>query len=92
VCAFLCTGISEPLPVAETFTFEAEDGRQLTHLAKLDTLVTVVDGFNFFRDYTNGATLQDKRMGAFSGDERAVVDLLVDQIEFANGGFEPAGR
>ena len=47
------TGISEPLPVAETFTFEAEDGKSLNEVAQLDTMVTVVDGFNFLRDYSS---------------------------------------
>jgi hypothetical protein len=89
LCFLLCdglpAGIAEPLPVAETFTFDAEDGNQLMQHAKLDTTVTVVDGYNFYRDYTNGETLADRHMDAYKGDERAVVDLLVDQIEFADG-------
>ncbi len=86
----LLVGIAEPLPVAETFTFDADDGKQLMRHASLDTTVTVVDGFNFFRDYTNGETLADRHMDAYKGDDRAVVDLLVDQIEFADGSFRVA--
>ena len=78
------TGIAEPLPVAETFTFTDEQGRSLGDLARLDTIVTVVDAFNFWRDYGSGETLVDRQQARDEADDRCVVDLLVDQIEFAN--------
>ena len=78
------TGISEPLPVAETFTFEDEDGRSLSDVAELDTMVTVVDAGNFMRDFGSWDDLADRRIGLDDEDDRNVVDLLVDQLEFAN--------
>jgi G3E family GTPase len=78
------TGISEPLPVAETFTFEDEDGQSLSRFARLDTMVTVVDGFNFLRDYRSTDSLQARGESLGEADERSVVDLLVDQIEFCD--------
>jgi len=78
------TGISEPLPVAETFTFEDEEGRSLNDLARLDTMVTVVDAFNFLRDFGSPDSLVDRRQSRDEQDDRCVVDLLVDQIEFAD--------
>lgn len=78
------TGISEPLPVAETFTFEDESGERLADYAELDTMVTVVDAGNFLTDYTSWDDLTDRRVGLSEEDKRNVVDLLVDQIEFAN--------
>lgn len=78
------TGISEPLPVAETFTFTDEEGRCLNDLARLDTMVTVVDAFNFFRDFGSQDSLVDRRQARDEQDDRCVVDLLVDQIEFAD--------
>jgi G3E family GTPase len=78
------TGIAEPLPVAETFTFEDEQGRSLSSLAKLDTMVTVVDALNFSRDYFSMDELADRGMSLGDDDTRTVVDLLVDQIEFAD--------
>ncbi len=78
------TGISEPLPVAETFTFADETGRSLGEIARLDTMVTVVDAFNFLRDYQSPDELSDRDLALGEEDERTVVDLLVDQIEFAN--------
>jgi G3E family GTPase len=78
------TGISEPLPVAETFTFADEEGRGLSDLARLDTMVTVVDAFNFLRDFGSGDSLVDRRQARDGADDRCVVDLLVDQIEFAD--------
>lgn len=78
------TGISEPMPVAETFTFADETGRSLSSLAELDTMVTVVDAANFFREYGSMDDLADRRMGTNEDDHRIIVDLLVDQIEFAN--------
>ncbi len=78
------TGVSEPLPVAETFTFTDENGKSLSDFARLDTLVTVVDAYNFLRDYATSEDLVERGIGAGPGDTRTVVDLLVDQIEFAD--------
>lgn len=78
------TGISEPLPVAETFTFEDENGVSLNEFARLDTMVTVVDAFNFLKDYTCYDSLQQRGESLGEEDERNVVDLLIDQIEFCD--------
>ncbi|MGB1869138.1 MAG: zinc metallochaperone GTPase ZigA [Porticoccaceae bacterium] len=78
------TGISEPLPVAETFTFADEDGVSLSDVADLDTMVTVVDGVNFLKDYDEAKYLQDTGESLGEEDERSVADLLVDQVEFAD--------
>jgi G3E family GTPase len=78
------TGVSEPLPVAETFTFAGPDGVCLGDLARLDTMVTVVDAFNFLRDFGSLDELRDRDLAVSEEDERTVVDLLVDQIEFAD--------
>ncbi len=78
------TGISEPLPVAETFTFADEDGVSLSDIAKLDTMVTLVDAVNFLKDYDEAKYLQDTGESLGEEDERSVADLLVDQIEFAD--------
>lgn len=78
------TGISEPLPVAETFTFEDEDGLSLSDVARLDTMVTVVDAVNFLTDYDEAKQLQDTGESLGEEDERSVADLLVDQVEFAD--------
>lgn len=78
------TGISEPLPIAETFTFAEEDGTSLGDVAKLDTMVTVVDGYNFLKDYSSQDMLASRGESLGEEDERTVVDLLVDQIEFCN--------
>lgn len=78
------TGISEPLPVAETFTFEAEDGKSLNEVAQLDTMVTVVDGFNFLRDYSSQDSVQERGESLGEEDERNVVDLLIEQVEFCD--------
>ena len=78
------TGISEPLPVAETFTFEDEEGNSLSHLADLDTMVTVIDAGNFIKDFGSWDELADRRIGVSDEDDRNIVDLLVDQVEFAN--------
>ena len=78
------TGISEPLPVAETFTFADEKGVSLSDVAKLDTMVTVVDAVNFLKDYEDARYLQDTSESLGEDDERNVADLLVDQIEFAD--------
>ena len=77
-------GISEPLPVAETFTFADENGVSLSDVADLDTMVTVVDAVNFLKDYDEAKSLKDKGESLGEDDERSVADLLVDQIEFAD--------
>lgn len=79
------SGISEPLPVAQTFTYQDEEkGTDLSKLSRLDTLVTVVDCFNFLRDFSSIETLQDRQVTDMEGDVRTIVNLLTDQIEFAN--------
>lgn len=78
------TGISEPLPVAETFTFSDENGHSLSEIARLDTMVTVVDAVNFMRDYQQAEDLQTTEQHLGEDDDRSVTDLLVDQVEFAD--------
>lgn len=78
------TGISEPLPVAETFTFADENGVSLSDIATLDTMVTVVDAVNFLNDYEAAHSLQESGESLGEDDERSVSDLLVDQVEFAD--------
>lgn len=78
------TGISEPLPVAETFTFADESGQSLAEVARLDTMVTVVDAYNFLLDYKDAESLEERGMALGGDDERNIVDLLIDQVEFAN--------
>ena len=78
------TGISEPLPVAETFTFTDEAGQSLSEFAKLDTLVTVVDALNFPRQFQEGSLLTEAGQALDENDERNLSDLLTDQVEFAD--------
>lgn len=78
------TGISEPLPVAETFTFADESGQSLSHVARLDTMVTVIDGFNFLRDYGSRESLHARGESLGEEDHRTVVDLLIEQVEFCD--------
>ncbi len=78
------TGVSEPMPVAETFTFRDEEGHSLGDIAGIDTMVTVVDALHFLRDYEGVDTLQARGEAVGEEDERTIVDLLVDQVEFAN--------
>jgi len=78
------TGISEPVPVAQTFTFEDEQGRSLADVSRLDTMVTVVDAANFLRDYRRADSLEERNASLGEDDNRCVTDLLVEQIEFAN--------
>ncbi len=78
------TGISEPMPVAETFTFEDEEGNSLSQIAELDTMVTVVDAGSFMEDFGSWDDLVDRQMGVDDEDDRNIVDLLIDQVEFAN--------
>lgn len=78
------TGISEPLPIAETFTFSDEGGASLSDFAKLDTMVTVVDAYHFLKDYGSSDGLADRNLALDATDDRNIVDLLVDQVEFAD--------
>jgi G3E family GTPase len=78
------TGISEPMPVAETFTFEDETGRSLSDVARLDTMVTVVDAGRFLEDCGGLDEIRDRGQALSDDDDRSVVDLLVDQVEFAD--------
>ena len=78
------TGISEPVPVAQTFTFQDEDGKSLSHVARLDTMVTVVDTASFLRDYNAAEALKDRGESLGEDDHRTVTNLLIDQVEFAD--------
>ncbi|WP_062058903.1 GTP-binding protein [Aquimarina longa] len=79
------TGISEPIPVAQTFTFESEDGKiDLSRFSYIDTMVTVVDAFNFLKDFSSSDYLTTRSLTDIEGDNRTIVNLLTDQIEFAN--------
>ncbi|PAA13133.1 zinc metallochaperone GTPase ZigA [Pseudomonas fragi] len=78
------TGISEPLPVAETFTFRDESGQSLADIARLDTMVTVVDGLNFLQDYQAAESLDSRGETLGESDERSITDLLIEQVEFAD--------
>ena len=79
------TGISEPIPVAQTFSFvDEENGIDLSKFSYVDTMVTVVDAFNFFKDFGSPETLLDRELTNIEGDYRTIVNLLTDQIEFAN--------
>lgn len=78
------TGISEPLPVAQTFTFRDENGNSLEDLTRLDTLVTVVDAKNFLDQFESTTELQDLSLARDEDDDRGLADLFADQIEFAD--------
>ncbi|MCM3226602.1 GTP-binding protein [Terribacillus saccharophilus] len=79
------TGISEPIPVAQSFTYQEEVlGIDLSAKCRLDTMVTVVDGGSFWHDYQSGESLLDRQQQAVEEDEREISDLLLDQIEFAD--------
>jgi G3E family GTPase len=79
------TGISEPIPVAQTFSFDTgEELLKLADITRLDTMVTVVDAFNFFKDFGSAQTLLERKLTDDTEDQRSIVNLLTDQIEFAN--------
>lgn len=78
------TGISEPMPVAASFEWEFEDGFRLGDIARLDTMVTVVDASTFLAEVVRGQALAERDLQAGEGDERTIADLLVDQVEFAD--------
>jgi G3E family GTPase len=79
------TGISEPIPVAQTFTFDTgEELLKLSDITRLDTMVTVVDAFNFFKDFGSADTVLTRKMTEDAEDQRSIVNLLTDQVEFAN--------
>ncbi|MGW5376254.1 GTP-binding protein [Nocardia sp. NPDC003999] len=78
------TGISEPMPVAATFDWEFEDGFRLGDIARLDTMVTVVDASTFLAEVARGQALAERNLEAGEGDARTIADLLVDQVEFAD--------
>ncbi len=78
------TGIAEPMPIAEAFTFVDDDGVSLSDVARLDTMVTVVDAFNFLRDYASADALAERGIAATEEDDRTLVELLVEQIEFCD--------
>ena len=78
------TGISEPMPVAETFTFQDENGQSLGDIAQLDTMVTVVDSAGFMKDYESAEELADRDAALDDEDHRTISDLLIEQVEFAN--------
>ncbi len=79
------TGISEPIPVAQTFSFDLGDQKfNLPEFSRLDTMVTVVDAFNFFKDFGSAETIMDRGMTNDQEDDRSIVNLLTDQVEFAN--------
>ncbi|MCE2733710.1 MAG: GTP-binding protein [Chryseotalea sp.] len=79
------TGISEPIPVAQTFTFDTGEALlNLSDITQLDTMVTVVDAYNFFKDFGSADTLLKRKLTDDIEDQRAIVNLLTDQVEFAN--------
>ncbi|ASW92378.1 GTP-binding protein [Mycobacterium marseillense] len=78
------TGISEPLPVAASFSWEFENGFSLSRIARLDTMVTVVDASTFLRELARGEALAARQLAAGDADVRTIADLLVDQVEFAD--------
>jgi G3E family GTPase len=79
------TGVGEPIPVAQTFTYiDEEHGIDLTQFCRLDTMVTVVDAYRFWSDFSSGETLLDRKQAVGDEDTREVVDLLIDQIEFCD--------
>jgi G3E family GTPase len=78
------TGVAEPMPVAESFAFAGEEGHALADFARLDTMVTVVDAFNFLRDYASADPLAERGVTVEEGDDRTIVELLIEQVEFCD--------
>lgn len=79
------TGISEPIPVAQTFSYvDEEQGIDLSSLCQIDTMVTVVDAYRFWQDFSSGESLLDRKEALGEEDTRDIVDLLIDQIEFCD--------
>ncbi|MGC1480961.1 MAG: GTP-binding protein [Chthoniobacterales bacterium] len=78
------TGVSEPLPVAQTFTFADDEGRSLETITRLDTMVTVVDAANFLEQFEGSDSLLDRDVALGEEDERTIADLFADQVEFAD--------
>jgi G3E family GTPase len=78
------TGIAEPLPVAETFTFTTEEGASLSDVARLDAMVTLVDASNFLPDFNSLDDFEERKWKAEEEDERHVSELLTDQVEFSD--------
>ncbi|MBD2868481.1 GTP-binding protein [Paenibacillus arenilitoris] len=79
------TGVGEPVPVAQTFSYiDEQQGIDLTEFCRLDTMVTVVDAYRFWSDFASGETLMDRKQAVGEDDSREVVDLLIDQIEFCD--------
>ena len=78
------TGIGEPMPVAATFSFVQEDGATLDDVARLDTMMTVIDASNFLREVRLSEDLADRQLQVAESDDRCIADLLIDQVEFAN--------
>ena len=79
------TGISEPVPVAQTFSFADEaEGIDLSAFSYIDTMVTVVDAYNFFKDFGSDERLSDRNLSEAEADDRSIVNLLTEQVEFAN--------
>ena len=78
------TGIAEPLPVAATFEFRDEQGQSLSDIARLDTMVTVVDAVNMLNEYSSTELLKNRDASIDNEDNRSIVDLMVEQVEFAN--------
>ena len=78
------TGISEPMPVAETFTFGINNSQSLSDVAELDTMVTVVDAYNFFREVVSTDSLAKRGQAAGPEDRRTIAELMMQQVEFAD--------
>ncbi|KXU89738.1 cobalamin biosynthesis protein CobW [Paraburkholderia monticola] len=78
------SGVAEPMQIAETFTFEDHDDTPLADLARLDTMVTLVDASNFLRDYASADALAERGMAVDEDDDRTIVELLIEQIEFCD--------